>query len=99
MKRIPVAVGLMVFGFFGVFLGMANSWVPIGTGGSIMSFGGFFWFCYLWDTKVMKLLTPLKSYDKRVRRLEERNRDQNAYRDLRDKSIDNKLNALEKRGS
>lgn len=98
MKKIPIAVGLMVFGFFGIFIGYANSWVPVGTGGSILAFAGFFWFCYLWD-KLVCLLLPLKSYSKRVRRAEDRQRDQTAYRDLRDKSIDRQLKALEKRGS
>ena len=75
MKKIPIAVGMMVFGFFGIFIGYANSWVPVGTGGSIMAFAGFFWFCWLWDS-VVSLLNKVKYYDKRVRRMQDDNRDQ-----------------------
>ena len=98
MKKIPIAVGLMVFGFFGVIVGFANNWVPIGTGASIMAFVGFFWFCYLWDS-VVSLLNKVKYYDRRVRRMADYNRDQNAYRELRDKSIDNRLKDMQKRAS
>lgn len=96
MKKIPIAVGMMVFGFFGVILGFANSWVPIGTGGSIMAFAGFFWFCWLWDS-VVSLLNKVKYYDKRVRRMQDDNRDQKSYRDLTDKSTERRIKALEKR--
>lgn len=96
MKKIPIAVGLMVFGFFGVFLGMANSWVPVGTGGSIMAFAGFFWFCWLWDS-VISLLNKVKYYDRRVRRMQDDNREQKSYRELTDKSTDHRIKALEKR--
>lgn len=98
MKRLPIAVGLMVFGLFWVILGTANGWAAVATIAGLMVIAGFVWFCLIWD-KVMKMLTPLKGYDKRVRRVEERQRDQSAYRDLRDKTVDHKLNALEKRGS
>ena len=98
MGKMPVAVGMMVFGFVGMVVSTANSWVVPGTISVIAVFAGFVWFCLIWD-KVVKLIAPLKSYDKRVRRLEERERERNAYRDLKDKSVDNKLKALEKRNS
>lgn len=98
MKKIPIAVGLMVFGFFGVILGFANNWPAIGTGGSVMTFAGFFWFCWLWDS-VVGLLNKVKYYDRRVRRVQDDTREQAAYRDLKDKSTDNRIKAIEKRNS
>ncbi len=96
MKKIPIAVGMMVFGFFGVILGFANSWMPVGTGGSIMAFVGFFWFCWLWDS-VVSLLNKVKYYDRRVRRMQDDNREQKSYRELTDKSTDHRIKALEKK--
>lgn len=96
--KMPVAVGMMVFGFVGMVVSAANSWAVPGTISVIAVFAGFVWFCLIWD-KVVKMITPLKSYDKRVRRLEEREREREDYRNLKDKSIDNKLNALEKKSN
>ena len=98
MKKMPIAVGMMVFGVMWVVLGAANGWVAITTAASIATFGGFVWFCLIWD-KLMKLLIPLKHYDKRVRKLEDKCKDYAESRNYRDKSVDNKINALQKRGS
>lgn len=98
MGKMPVAVGMMVLGIVWMVISAANSWVVPGTISVIAVFAGFVWFCLIWD-KVVKMIAPLKSYDKRVRRLEEREREREDYRNLKDKSIDNKLNALEKKSN
>lgn len=95
MKRLPIAVGLMVFGLFWVILGTANGWAAVATIAGLMVIAGFVWFCLIWE-KVMKLLTPLRGYDKRVRRLEERFKTKDAYRDLKEKTVDHEIANLKK---
>ena len=98
IKRMPVAVGLMVFGIVWLVISAANSWVVPGTVSAIAVFAGFVWFCLIWD-KVCIYLIKAKYYDSRMRRKESDQKEKDAYRDLHDRAVDNKLKALEKRSS
>ena len=98
MKRIPVSVRMMVFGLLWTIVGAANSWAAISAIAGVIVMIGFVWFCLMWD-KLYISLVKAKSYDKRVRRNEERQKDQDAHRDMMDKTNSRRLNALEKRSS
>ena len=98
MAKIPITVGMMVCGLACVTLGAANGWIAASLIGAAATIGGFVWFCILWEQVAINL-RKIRTYDKRVRRLEEKCNDQTDYRNLHDKSVDRKLNALEKRSS
>lgn len=98
MKKTPLSVGLMVFGLCGVQLGAANGWTLMNWVGGLATVGGFIWFCILWD-KISVDLRKIRTYDKRVRRMEDNHKDSEYIRDLHDKSVDNKIEKLEKKSS
>lgn len=98
MKRLPVSVGMMVFGLMFVNVGEANSWAAIATAAGILVIIGFVWFCLLLDELYVKLKIA-KRYDKRARRNEARQKEQEAYRSLMDKTNNHRLDMLEKRNS
>lgn len=98
MKRLPIAVGIMVLGTVYLIISAANNWVIPETVCSITVFAGFIWFCFIWSN-IHKLLIPLKSHYKRCRRREEAERERMDAQELRNKSIDHKINALQTRQS
>lgn len=98
MKKIPIALLVIIGGIVGLILGAANSWGMIELFSGIIILAGWIWFVILWDD-LMKEITPVKHYSKRVRRIEREHGDYKAERAALDSSFRSKMDMLNKRHS
>ena len=76
MKRIPLTVGMMIFGLYLEILAAANSWGWLMTLSSLIIFAGFIWFSLIWD-KLPKIKRRFQEIERVMKSAKDR-QDENA---------------------
>lgn len=96
MRKFALSIGLMIFGVFLEILAAANGWGWLITLAGFIVSGGFAWMIWTAD-KLDRLIKPVPRYTRRVDKLGDQQKNHEAYQELMNKSVGNKLNELQKR--
>ena len=93
MKKIPIALGVIIGGLMCVILGAANGWAAIIVIGGIAIIGGWAWFAKGWR-ELMNWMLPVRFYTNRIRRIEKEAKLNKAEQAAIDSAVNRKLNRL-----
>lgn len=98
MKRLPIALLVIIGGIMFVILGSANSWTSVQWFGGLITIAGWIWFKIAY-ADLMREITPIKHYSKRVRKIEREQGDYKQQRAALDSAFCRKMDAINKRHS